>query len=134
MKLLQILNELVNHPFSNKKNITIKNGLDDYINITCEEAKTKEEKITGVLGLNDMCKNCGVFFDGVSPTHYHMQGVKIPLDMIFCDDEGNIIDIVTAQPDGDNVYPPKNAKFNIEVNGGFCEDNNISIGNKIYKS
>ena len=134
MKLLQILNELVNHPFPNKKNITIKNDLGDYINITCEEAKTKEEKITGVLGLDNMCKNCGVLFDGVSPTHYHMQGVKFPLDMIFCNDKGNIVDIISAQPDGDNVYPPKNAKFNIEVNDGFCSDNNISIGNKVYRS
>lgn len=132
MKLLEIFNEMANHPFPNKKNVNIKNTDGYDINVECEHAKTPEEKMTGVLGMNSMGENCGILFDEISPTYYHMQGVKFPLDMIFCDGEGTILDIVTAQPDGDNVYPPNGAEFNIEVNGGFCNKNNINKGDVVY--
>jgi len=131
---MEILNEMVTHPFPNKKNIIIKNSEGETININCEYAKTPEEKMTGVLGMESMCEYCGVLFDEISPTYYHMQGVNFPLDMIFCNNKGEILDIITAHPDGNNVYPPKGSQFNIEVNGGFCEKNNINKGNLVYKS
>lgn len=134
MKFIEILNEMVNHPFPNKKHIIIKNSEGDEFNIECEYAKTPQEKMTGVLGLDSMCQNCGVIFDEISPTYYHMNGVKFPLDMIFCDADGTILNIVEAQPDGDNVYPPSGSEFNIEVNGGFCEKNNINKGDIVYVS
>lgn len=134
MKFIEILNEMVKHPFPNQKNITIKNNDGNEIDVECEYAKTTNEKMTGVLGMDYMCDNCGVLFDEISPTYYHMQGVKFPLDMVFCDDKGTILDIITAQPDGDNVYPPSGSHFNIEVNGGFCNKNNIDKGNVIYVS
>lgn len=134
MKFIKILNEVVEHPFPNKKNITIKNCDGNNIGVECEYAKTTNEKMTGVLGMNSMCDNCGVLFDEISPTYYHMNGVKFPLDMIFCNDKGTILDIINAQPDGDNVYPPSGSHFNIEVNGGFCDKNNINKGDVVYMS
>ncbi|GAG58783.1 unnamed protein product [marine sediment metagenome] len=134
MKLIEILNEMTNHPFPNKKQLTIKNSDGNDVGVECEYAKTPEEKMTGVLGMSSMCENCGILFDEISPTYYHMQGVKFPLDMVFCDDKGTILDIITAQPDGDNVYPPSGSHFNIEVNGGFCDNNNINKGDVVYIS
>tara|TARA_B100000900_G_scaffold266170_1_gene227104 strand:- start:2930 stop:3334 length:405 start_codon:yes stop_codon:yes gene_type:complete len=134
MKFINILNEIVKHPFPNRKSIIIKNGDDNEIGVDCEYAKTTNEKMTGVLGMDSMCENCGILFDEMSPTYYHMQNVKFPLDMIFCDSNGTILDIVTAEPDGDNVYPPDGSKYNIEVNGGFCDKNNINKGDVIYVS
>ena len=58
MKFIKILNEMVEHPFINKKNITIKNNDGDNIVINCEYAKTPNEQMTGVLGMDDMCNNC----------------------------------------------------------------------------
>ena len=54
--------------------------------------------------------------------------------MIFCDGDGTILDIITAQPNGDNVYPPSGSVLNVEVNGGFCEKNNIIKGDTLYVS
>ena len=54
--------------------------------------------------------------------------------MIFCDGEGTILDVVTAEPDGDNIYPPNGSQFNFEVNGGFCDKNNINKGDVVYMS
>jgi len=54
--------------------------------------------------------------------------------MIFVD--GNeISEIVEATPhDTTNIKPSTPATANLEVNQGFCGDNNIGVGNKIYRS
>ena len=132
MKFIQILNEIVSHPFPSKKKVVIKNTDDNEIFVDCEHAKSEEEKMTGVLGMENMGDNNGILFSDISPTYYHMNGVKFPLDMIFCDADGTILDIVEAEPDGDNVYPPSGSQFNLEVNGGFCDKNNINKGDIVY--
>lgn len=125
---------MVEHPFPTKKNITIKNSDGNNIVIKCEYAKSTNEQMTGVLGMDDMCPNCGILFNVKPSSYYHMNGVKFPLDMIFCDKKGKILSTITTQPDGDNVYPPKGSFFNIEVNGGFCNEHNIKKGDNLYIS
>tara|TARA_B100001287_G_scaffold75615_1_gene62817 strand:+ start:18099 stop:18503 length:405 start_codon:yes stop_codon:yes gene_type:complete len=134
MKFIQILNEIVSHPFPSKKKVVIQNTDNNKIFVDCEHAKSKEEKMTGVLGMESMGENNGILFSDISPTYYHMKGVKFPLDMIFCDADGTILDVVTAEPEGDNVYPPSGSQFNLEVNGGFCDKNNINKGDIVYVS
>ena len=133
MKLIEILNEMVSHPFPNNKTITFKTEDGKEVSVDCEHAITSEEKMTGVLGLEDMGEFNGVLFDGVSPSYYHMKGVKFPLDMVFCD-ENKILDISYTEPDGKNIYPPKGAIYNIELNGGFCDKHNIKKGDNFYMS
>lgn len=133
MKFIEILNEMVSHPFPNSKKITFKTKDGEEIKVECEHAITPEEKITGVLGLEEMGDFNGVLFKGVSPTYYHMNGVKFPLDMVFCDND-KILDISYAEPDGENIYPPKGAIYNIELNGGFCDKHNIKKGDNFYMS
>ena len=132
MKFIQILNEIVSHPFPSKKQVVIQNTDNNKISVDCEHAKSEEEKMTGVLGMESMGENNGILFSDISPTYYHMNGVKFPLDMIFCDADGTILDVVTAEPEGDNVYPPSGSQFNLEVNGGFCDKNNINKGDIVY--
>ena len=134
MKFIQILNEIVNHPFPTEKTVIIKNSDGEDVSINCEYAKTPEEKMTGVLGMESMGENNGILFSDISPTYYHMNGVKFPLDMIFCDDNGTILDVIGAEPDGNNIYPPSGSHFNLEVNGGFCDKNNINKGDSVYIS
>ena len=134
MKFIQIISEMVTHPFPNSKNIIINNSDGDNINIECEYAKTPEEKITGILGMDSMCDNCGILFDTNDSTSYHMQNVPFDLDMIFCDDEGKILDIVDAKINNSNISVPNNASHNIEVNYGFCKNNNINKGDFVYMS
>ena len=132
MKFIQILNEIVSHPFPSKKKVVIQNTDNNKISVDCEHAKSEEEKMTGVLGMESMGENNGILFSDISPTYYHMNGVKFPLDMIFFDADGTILDVVTAEPEGDNVYPPSGSQFNLEVNGGFCDKNNINKGDIVY--
>jgi uncharacterized membrane protein (UPF0127 family) len=54
--------------------------------------------------------------------------------MIFVN-EDTIVDIITAYPNDETIIKPSGfSDGNIEVNVGFCEDNDISIGNTFYKS
>jgi uncharacterized membrane protein (UPF0127 family) len=54
--------------------------------------------------------------------------------MIFVNGD-TIVDIKSAYPNDISIIKPSEfSDGNIEVNEGFCENNNISIGNTFYKS
>ncbi len=59
---------------------------------------------------------------------------NIPIEMIFVN--GNeIVDIVIAHANDETIiHPSKPSNGNIEVNKGFCENNDISVGNTFYIS
>ena len=54
--------------------------------------------------------------------------------MVFINDN-EIVDIKKAKAyDKTSIYPSVESNGNLEVNDGFCRDNNISVGNTIYRS
>lgn len=133
MKLLDILLEDVQIPFPNKKTIKIKNDLGDIITVSCEIPETEEEKSTGLMYRDNLCKNCGVFYDYID-SGFWMKNVKFPIEMVFINDD-IIVDIVRALPNDETIITPSvDSNGNLEVNDGFCQSNNINIGNKIYIS
>jgi uncharacterized membrane protein (UPF0127 family) len=133
MKLLDLILEDVKIPFPNRKTIKIENDLGNMITVNCEIPKTEEEKSTGLMYRDSLCKNCGVFYDYVG-SGFWMKNVKFPIEMIFINDD-TIVDIVRALPNDETIITPSVASNgNLEVNDGFCQSNNIDIGNKIYKS
>jgi uncharacterized membrane protein (UPF0127 family) len=63
-----------------------------------------------------------------------MKNVNFPIEMIFVNGD-TIVDIKSAYPNDISIIKPSEfSDGNIEVNEGFCENNNISIGNTFYKS
>ena len=133
MKFLDILSENTNISFKTKCKIVILNSEGKEITVDCEVPKNQEEKSIGLMYRDSLCDNCGMFFDSVD-SGFWMKNVKIPLEMIFC--KNNIIvDIKKALPNDPTIISPsENSDWNLEVNDGFCENNNISLGDKIYKS
>ena len=133
MKLLDIISEDTQIPFKSKCQITITNVNGEEINIDCEIPNTEEEKVTGLMYRDDLCQNCGMFYDYVG-SGFWMKNVNFPIDMIFVNGD-TIVDIITAYPNDETIIKPSEfSDGNIEVNVGFCEDNDISIGNTFYKS
>jgi len=133
MKLIDILLENLKIPFPNKELIKIENDLGNIITVNCEIPETEEEKSTGLMYRNDLCDNCGIFYDYIGDGFW-MNNVKFPIEMIFINDN-IIVDIVRALPNDKTIITPsKTSNGNLEVNDGFCQLNNISIGNKIYIS
>lgn len=133
MKLLDLILENVTIPFKHKCEITIVNNDGENIVVDCEVPTTEEERMTGLMYRENLCDNCGMFFDEVGGGFW-MKNVNFPLEMIFMYN-GEIVDIKYAKPnDETTIYPSEESDGNLEVNIGFCRKNNISIGNKIYRS
>ncbi|MAH43753.1 hypothetical protein CL614_08615 [archaeon] len=133
MKLNEILLESLGIPFPNKCHLTIINGNGDEISVDCEVASTNEEKAQGLMYRDNLGKNNGMFFDSID-NGFWMKDVDIPLEMIFIDGD-EISEILPANPnDTTNISNNLPADSNLEVNQGFCENNGIEVGDKIYKS
>lgn len=133
MKLLDIISEDTQIPFKTKCKIFITNNNGEKVNIDCEIPTTEEEKVTGLMYRDDLCKNCGMYYDYVG-SGFWMKNVNFSIDMIFVNKD-TIVDIITAHPNDETIVKPSEfSDGNIEVNVGFCEDNDISIGNTFYKS
>jgi len=133
MKLLDLLLENVSVPFKESCVLTITNSDGEEVVVNCEVPSTDEEKMTGLMYRDSLCDNCGMFYDYVDGGFW-MKNVNFPIEMIFIDDN-QIVDIKKANAqDETTIYPSVESNGNLEVNDGFCESNNISIGDKVYKS
>ena len=133
MKLSELLLESLGIPFQNRCTITIINGEGNEINVNCEVPITNEERAQGLMYRDKLGENSGMFFDSVD-NGFWMKNVDIPLEMIFIDGD-EISEILPANPnDTTNISNSLPADSNLEVNQGFCENNGIEVGDKIYKS
>lgn len=133
MKLLDLLLENVSVPFKESCVLTITNSDGEEVVVNCEVPSTDEEKMTGLMYRDSLCDNCGMFYDYVDGGFW-MKNVNFPIEMIFINDD-QIVDIKKANAQDETIiYPSVESNGNLEVNDGFCESNNISIGDKVYKS
>jgi len=133
MKLLDLLLENVSVPFKESCVLTITNSDGEEVVINCEVPSTDEEKMTGLMYRDSLCDTCGMFYDYVDGGFW-MKNVNFPIEMIFIN-VNQIVDIKKANAqDETTIYPSVESNGNLEVNDGFCESNNISIGDKVYKS
>ena len=133
MKLLDILLEDVEVPFKKKCVMNITNNDGDIISVDCEVPTTEEEKVTGLMDRDSLGENSGMFYDYVGGGFW-MDNVKFPIEMVFINDD-KIVDIKKAKAyDKTSISPSVESNGNLEVNDGFCGDNNISVGNTIYRS
>ena len=112
------------------------NNLDTIsININGQEykleiAKTITQKATGLSNRSSLCKNCGMIFVYQIESYYPfwMKDTLIPLDIIWLDKNGQVVDIKTGQPM--DLTPLKNqkpAQYIIELNAG----SGLKIGDSI---
>ncbi len=133
MKFLDLILEDIKTPFKENIKITIINSNGKNIKVNCEVPTTPEEKMTGLMYRENLCDNCGMFFEPIEGGFW-MKNVKIPLEMIFISGD-KIVDIKKAKPnDETTINSSVEADSNLEVNDGFCKSNNITVGNQIYKS
>ena len=132
MKLNEILLESLGIPFPNKCNITIINGGGEEINVNCEIPSSREEIAQGLMYRDNLGENNGMFYDRID-NGFWMKNVDIPLEMVFINGD-EISEILPANPnDTTNISNNLPADSNLEVNQGFCENNGIEVGDKIYK-
>lgn len=120
-------------------------GSTAIIKITCKDgscstfvadvADTPEKHATGLMNRTSLAVDSGMLFifeDNV--VHYFwMKDTLIPLDMIFIDQEGRIINIYkNAIPLSLEIIQSSGpCKYVLEINGGTCADKNICVGDQV---
>ena len=119
---------------NNESKLTIltDNGEVSYL---VEEAKTVPELEKGLMFRESLAPNAGMIFDlsKVEHTAMWMKNTKIPLDMVFIDEDGIISWIYeNAQPESLTlIMPPFPAAAVLEINAGDIQKHGVKIGDKI---
>ncbi len=107
--------------------------------VNVEVARTPAQRAKGLMFRTSLPENEGMLFIFDSPAKHSfwMANTKIPLDIIWIDSEGKIVDISKNTPpctETGNMqamcktYKPKgSALYVLEVNGGWTEKHNITV-------
>ena len=101
---------------------------------TIELALSDAQMEQGLMFRRSLAANAGMLFDFRSPTNVTMwmKNTLIPLDMLFLDEQGRIIDIhERAVPQSTDIIASSvPAHYVIELNGGTVERLGIKIGDQ----
>ena len=105
--------------------------------VNVEIADEKEEITTGLMFRESLAKDSGMLFvfpeEGVHK--FWMKNTLIPLDMIWINDNEIIYIKDNALPCKTEVCesygPDKEAKYVLEVNSGFVEENEVDVGDTV---
>jgi len=106
--------------------------------INIEIANTPKTREAGLMNRRELLKDAGMLFifDREETRNFWMKNTLISLDMIFLNKDKEVVYIIkSAEPCTKEpclVYNSKYpAKYVLEVNSGFVEENNIQIGEKL---
>jgi len=104
-------------------------------NYEIELAQTISQKSKGLSGRETLCKNCGMLFIFGFETNlpFWMKDTLIPLDMIWLDKNGKIVDIQTAnETNSTKIYQNKTpAQYVLELNINDSQKLDLKIGDII---
>ncbi|MFB6203369.1 MAG: DUF192 domain-containing protein [Candidatus Nanohaloarchaea archaeon] len=109
-------------------------------NVTVEIADNRTERRRGLMHRRELQKGHGMLF--VFPDEerrsFWMKNTYIPLDIIFVDGNGTVLNVETAEPQPnateeelDTYYSEGPAKYVLEVRAGFAENESIRKGVKM---
>lgn len=93
-------------------------------------AKTEEEKTKGLMNIEELPENEGMLFvyDEPQTVEFWMKDTKIPLDIIFIDQDYEVISIYQGKPDDTTIVEEDNVQFVLEVN----QNSGIKEGDELY--
>ena len=96
-----------------------------------KEAHTEEEKRKGLQEVTELPKNEGMlfFFDEPQEVSIWMQNTLIPLDIIFIDEDNEVIKVVQGIPNNETPIVVQDTLYVLEVNAnsGIKEEDELEI-------
>lgn len=106
--------------------ITIEIGDKEY---KVQEARTDQEKEQGLQGITDLPQDQGMifYFDHPQDVSMWMKGTLIPLDIIFINEDKEVISVVQGEPESEELLSESNVFYVIEVN----KNSGISEGDEL---
>lgn len=113
-------------------------GANETVKVNVELADSESERQAGLSFKKYLGDYDGMLFvfNTETNTPFWMKDMQIPIDMIFFDAQGFIVDMKEAQAPCTATYCPsiyaaKSYMYVLEVNSGFIERNGINIGGSI---
>lgn len=109
----------------------------DGVNLHVEIASTPQAQQRGLSGRDPLAPNHGMLFDfnseGEGTYGFWMIDMKFPLDIIWFNAQRHVVyiqqNLPPCTPQGCPIFtPPVNALYVLEVNAGFVQAHNVSIG------
>lgn len=85
-----------------------------------EVAKTDEEKTKGLQGRTSLGSDEGMLFIYEEPGNiaFWMKDTEIPLDIVFMDEDGEVISVKQGQPNDETLLEEDDVMYVLEVNQG----------------
>jgi len=108
-------------------------------NQTCfkvEIASATNDRQTGLMNRDSLDQDKGMLFVFDKEGNYPiwMKNTKFPLDVIWINKDGKVVDVQTLSPCTSGSCPSfsakSNAKYILEINSGLASKDNIKIGDK----
>lgn len=109
--------------------------MHDSLLVKIEFAESTTEMMQGLMYRQEMNENEGMLF--IYPysqeMNFWMKNTHIPLDLIFIDETGAIVDLAeqTEAFSEKNISSKVLSKFVLEVNADYCKKNYVIIGDKV---
>ena len=107
----------------------------DGTRVHLELALTDQEKALGLMFRDSLPADAGMLFvfDADSPVPFWMKNTFIPLDLVWLDKDGKVVDVHADTPpcraDPCPSYAPaRPARTVLEVNGGFAAAHGVKPG------
>lgn len=81
-------------------------------------AETEEDKEKGLQGIENLPENEGMLFifDNPEEVSFWMKDTLIPLDIIFINEEMDVISVYKGEPNSEELITEKDVAFVLEVN------------------
>lgn len=106
--------------------------------IKAEVAVSDEKRAKGLSGRKELPKESGMLFVFENPEihPFWMKDMLIPLDLVFIDQNYNVVDLRKNLPPCsdvvcDKIIPVTNVKYAIELNAGWLDEKGVKVGDKI---
>lgn len=94
-----------------------------------KEAKSDSEKEKGLQGVKKLSEDEGMlfYFDPPQDVSFWMKGVEIPLDIIFINDDQEVIKVQEGVPNDETAIKESDVAYVLEVNA----NSNIKVGDEL---
>ena len=119
------------------KDMQISVGDGKSVNLKVEIADSAEERALGLSHRKYLGDYEGMYFVFEQNTNmsFWMKDMLLPLDIIFVDETGFIVDIKEGQQpcasSCPSIFSTSTYRYVLEVNSGFCSTNGVKIGNGV---
>lgn len=101
---------------------------------TLEIANTEETRERGLMRRDSMPADHGMIFvfTDAAPRGFYMRNTRIPLDIVFVDEDGTIVSIKQMRQYDETTTPSDGpAKWAIELNKGAAASAGLKVGDKL---